>query len=480
MGGARPLPAARPVAALGKRAAPALGARHAALCPEDRVRRPALRRLAVAGRAPERAGGARGGGGADRAGGAGGHRRRADRRRRARAGAGGARRPRARLGAVPAARGAERAPAPGAGRGGGGGARWRTTSTPASTRSSASYLFRLVARRAPLVHDRGLAWRVGHRARPRGDARGRRRRWSGGTTSPPSARRSARRRARCGRSTRSRSRRSRAPAGREYRFRLRARSFLHNQVRGIVGTLERVGAGAWPPERVAEALAARDRAACGPVARRTGCTCGGALRHHRPRPADRPSAAADRPRPLRLGAQLGRHRQAPGAGRQVIAVDLRNHGDSPREPASTAIAAMAGDLAETIAAHGGRADVLGHSMGGKAAMVLALTEPGRVDRLDRRRHRPGRLRPQPARAMSAPCRRSTSRGRHPPRRRPTPRSPPRVPEPALRAFLLQSLAIDDGRATLEAEPRRRSPTRCRAIMAFPDLARRLRRSRRSS
>ena len=62
-----------------------------------------------------------------------------------------------------------------------------------------------------------------------------------------------------------RSRRCAAPAGREYRFRLRARSFLHNQVRGIVGTLERVGAGAWPPERVGEALAARDRAACGPV-----------------------------------------------------------------------------------------------------------------------------------------------------------------------------------------------------------------------
>ncbi len=53
--------------------------------------------------------------------------------------------------------------------------------------------------------------------------------------------------------------------GREIRFRLRARSFLHNQVRSIVGTLERVGAGAWPPGRVAEALAARDRAACGPV-----------------------------------------------------------------------------------------------------------------------------------------------------------------------------------------------------------------------
>jgi tRNA pseudouridine38-40 synthase len=55
------------------------------------------------------------------------------------------------------------------------------------------------------------------------------------------------------------------PGGTEYRFSLRARSFLHNQVRSIVGTLERVGAGAWPPERVAAALAARDRAACGPV-----------------------------------------------------------------------------------------------------------------------------------------------------------------------------------------------------------------------
>jgi tRNA pseudouridine38-40 synthase len=37
-------------------------------------------------------------------------------------------------------------------------------------------------------------------------------------------------------------------------------------VRSIVGTLERVGAGAWPPGRVAAALAARDRAECGPVA----------------------------------------------------------------------------------------------------------------------------------------------------------------------------------------------------------------------
>ncbi len=56
------------------------------------------------------------------------------------------------------------------------------------------------------------------------------------------------------------------PGGIEYQFSLRARSFLHNQVRSIVGTLERVGAGAWAPDRVREALLAADRAACGPVA----------------------------------------------------------------------------------------------------------------------------------------------------------------------------------------------------------------------
>ena len=55
------------------------------------------------------------------------------------------------------------------------------------------------------------------------------------------------------------------PMGHEIRLFLRARSFLHNQVRSIVGTLERVGAGAWSPDRVRVALEARDRAACGPV-----------------------------------------------------------------------------------------------------------------------------------------------------------------------------------------------------------------------
>lgn len=47
---------------------------------------------------------------------------------------------------------------------------------------------------------------------------------------------------------------------------VRARSFLHNQVRSFVGTLEQVGAGKWVPADVGAALAARDRARCGTVA----------------------------------------------------------------------------------------------------------------------------------------------------------------------------------------------------------------------
>ena len=45
-----------------------------------------------------------------------------------------------------------------------------------------------------------------------------------------------------------------------------ARSFLHHQVRSMVGTLKRIGEGAWPVSAAGDALAARDRARCGPVA----------------------------------------------------------------------------------------------------------------------------------------------------------------------------------------------------------------------
>ena len=45
-----------------------------------------------------------------------------------------------------------------------------------------------------------------------------------------------------------------------------ARSFLHNQVRSMVGSLVAVGEGKWRADDLGKALAARDRKACGPVA----------------------------------------------------------------------------------------------------------------------------------------------------------------------------------------------------------------------
>lgn len=126
------------------------------------------------------------------------------------------------------------------------------------------YLFRLIARRAPVVHDRGLVWQVQNPL----DAQAMRtaaahligkhdfttfRSTMCQAASPVKS------------IDRIEITEIALPAGREYQFRLAARSFLHNQVRSIVGTLERVGAGAWAPEQVRTALEARDRAACGPV-----------------------------------------------------------------------------------------------------------------------------------------------------------------------------------------------------------------------
>jgi tRNA pseudouridine38-40 synthase len=49
-------------------------------------------------------------------------------------------------------------------------------------------------------------------------------------------------------------------------IRVSARSFLHHQVRSMVGSLALVGEGKWSAADLARALAARDRTACGPVA----------------------------------------------------------------------------------------------------------------------------------------------------------------------------------------------------------------------
>ncbi len=126
------------------------------------------------------------------------------------------------------------------------------------------YLFRLLMRRAPATHDKGLVWQVQHCL----DADAMRaaaahlvgqhdfttfRSSICQASSPVKTLDALEIMSVDGRS------------GPELEFHLRARSFLHNQVRSIVGTLERVGAGRWRPEKVKRALEERSRAACGPV-----------------------------------------------------------------------------------------------------------------------------------------------------------------------------------------------------------------------
>ncbi len=127
------------------------------------------------------------------------------------------------------------------------------------------------------------------------------------------------------------------------------------------------------------------------------------------------------------------------ATRETLVVDMRNHGESFRDPVHS-YEAMAADLAATIAAEaGGRADVLGHSMGGKAAMTLALTAPERVDRLIVADIAPvryghsqiGYVRAMEALDLSGVSRRSDADAA----------LAASVPEPGVRAFLIQSLAL---------------------------------------
>ena len=66
--------------------------------------------------------------------------------------------------------------------------------------------------------------------------------------------------------------------------------------------------------------------------------------------------------------------------RQVVAVDMRNHGQSPWEPTHS-YPELADDLAEVITRIDQPVDVVGHSMGGKASMMLALRHPENLNRL---------------------------------------------------------------------------------------------------
>jgi len=130
--------------------------------------------------------------------------------------------------------------------------------------------------------------------------------------------------------------------------------------------------------------------------------------------------------------------------RKVIVADLRGHGDSPWSD-DVSYPAMAGDLAETIGAEaGGRADVLGHSMGGKVAMTLALAQPSRLRKLIVADVAPVVYDHSHADTLAAMAALDLSRIT---RRADADRAlRDSIPNAALRAFVAQNLAIEDGAA----------------------------------
>lgn len=77
---------------------------------------------------------------------------------------------------------------------------------------------------------------------------------------------------------------------------------------------------------------------------------------------------------------LGSFQRRIAEKRRTLAIDLRNHGDSPHGPGN--YPAMTQDVAETMMAHHAiPAAIMGHSMGGKVAMLLALEHPELVSSL---------------------------------------------------------------------------------------------------
>ena len=154
------------------------------------------------------------------------------------------------------------------------------------------------------------------------------------------------------------------------------------------------------------------------------------------------------------------------AGRRVVAVDMRHHGATEPAPAG-GYEEMAGDLADTMAAEGA-GDLLGHSMGGKAAMAMALTRPGGLRRLvvadiapiayGGRDHLPY-IRAMQAVDLSRVERRSQAEAA----------LADAVPDRALRLFLVQSLELSPEGARWRLELDRLAEAMPR-IMGFPELA----------
>ncbi len=153
-----------------------------------------------------------------------------------------------------------------------------------------------------------------------------------------------------------------------------------------------------------------------------------------------------------------------GETRRVLTVDMRYHGTSVRASSQT-YADMAGDLARVIDSAGGMADVIGHSMGGKAAMMLALTRPALLRRLvvadiapvaysHSQSHLIDAMEALDLAAISTRSEADAALARH-------------VDDPGVRAFLLQSLAVRDKTWLLNLSALRGDMG---AIIGWPDPA----------
>ncbi|EIC30604.1 alpha/beta fold hydrolase [Methylomicrobium album] len=157
------------------------------------------------------------------------------------------------------------------------------------------------------------------------------------------------------------------------------------------------------------------------------------------------------------------------ASHHVFVVDLRNHGASPHHPVMD-YPAMMEDVRSFMVRRGlAKASLLGHSMGGKVAMWLALNDPGAVDKLiiadiapTRYSHRfdstISALKMLPLAAIGN-------------RKQAEEYLAPAIPELGYRQFLLQNLVLRDGhyRWRVDLDIFSRSAPQ---IVTFPDAANR--------